>query len=47
MKIADGPVSVDFSTTDGTAVSGGDYVPTSNTLKFAVGEVEKTFRIRS
>lgn len=35
-------VTVDFATQDGTAtVAGSDYVPTSGTLTFAAGEVEK------
>jgi Calx-beta domain/Domain of unknown function (DUF4214)/WD40-like Beta Propeller Repeat len=37
--------SIDFSTIDGTATAGADYVPTSGTLTFAPGETEKTFSI--
>jgi Tol biopolymer transport system component len=44
-NIAAVPVSVGFNTTNGTAVSGTDYLATSGTLNFAPGEVEKTFPI--
>lgn len=37
--------SVDFSTEDGSATAGMDYVPQSGTLNFAPGETEKTFDI--
>ena len=37
------PVSVDYSTSDGTATAGSDYVPVSNqTISFATGEQFKT-----
>jgi hypothetical protein len=36
-----GPVTVQFSTRDGTAQAGSDYVATSGTLTFAPGEVTK------
>ena len=36
-----GEVSVDYHTTDGTAVAGEDYVLTSGTLVFANGEISK------
>jgi len=34
-------VSVDFATTDGTALAGSDYVATTGTVVFAVGETAK------
>jgi hypothetical protein len=37
--------TIDFTTTDGTAVAGADYVPTTGTLTFAVGETSQTFTI--
>ncbi|PWT81241.1 MAG: hypothetical protein C5B44_04105 [Acidobacteria bacterium] len=39
------PVSINFNTTNGTAVSGSDYVATSGTLNFGPGETEKTFTV--
>jgi hypothetical protein len=39
------PVSINFNTTNGTALSGSDYVATSGTLNFAPGETEKTFPV--
>lgn len=39
------PASINFSTTDGTATSGADYLPTSGTLTFAAGETERTFSV--
>ncbi len=36
-------VSVDFATGDGTAADGSDYVGTSGTLDFALGETSQTF----
>src|SRR5262249_6858117 len=38
-----GTVSVDFATSDGTAVNGQDYQGTSGTLTFADSEATKTF----
>ena len=38
-------VSVDYSTVDGTAKAGIDYVATSGTLTFALAESSKTFSI--
>jgi Calx-beta domain len=38
-----GPASVDYSTSDGTAIAPGDYTPVSGTLQFADGETQKTF----
>lgn len=37
--------SVDFSTADGTAVAGSDYLPATGTLTFNPGEIEKTILI--
>ena len=40
------PVSMDYSTANGTAVSGDDYTAATNaTLSFAAGETERTVRI--
>jgi Calx-beta domain len=40
-----GDVSVDFSTTDGTAIAGQDYTATSGTLTFTGGETTRTIQI--
>jgi len=40
-----GAVSVDYATSDATAVSPDDYTPTSGTLNFADGELIKTFTV--
>jgi hypothetical protein len=40
-----GSVSVDFATTDGTAVAGSDYTATSGTLNFGPGELSKNITI--
>ncbi len=39
------PVTVDFSTRDGSALAGSDYVATSGTLTFAPGELTKTITV--
>ncbi len=40
------PVSVNYTTANGTAtVAGGDYVPTSGTLRFAKGQTSKTITV--
>ncbi|HEY0100917.1 MAG TPA: lamin tail domain-containing protein, partial [Pyrinomonadaceae bacterium] len=40
------PVSVSFSTADGTATAaGGDYTPTSGTLNFAAGQTVQTISV--
>jgi hypothetical protein len=39
------PVTVDFSTRNGTALAGSDYVATSGTLTFAPGEVNKQISV--
>jgi large repetitive protein len=38
-------VTVDFTTADGTATAGPDYVPTSGTLTFAPGETTATITV--
>lgn len=38
-------VSVDYSTQDGTAIAGEDYLATSGTLTFALGETAKTISV--
>jgi hypothetical protein len=40
-----GPVTVDYSTADGTAVAGQDYTATHGTLVFQPGETSKTVTI--
>lgn len=40
-----GPVYVDFSTSDGTAQEGLDYVGVTNQLVFSVGETRQTFTV--
>ncbi|HEX4796685.1 MAG TPA: PKD domain-containing protein [Humisphaera sp.] len=40
-----GAVSVNYSTSDGTATAGSDYLAASGTLNFADGEYVKTFTI--
>jgi uncharacterized delta-60 repeat protein len=42
---SDGMVSVNFQTSNGTAIAGTDYTATTGTLTFAVGETSKTFTI--
>ncbi|BAI62868.1 hypothetical protein MCP_2796 [Methanocella paludicola SANAE] len=42
---ADGPISVFYTTSDGTAVQGLDYLPASGTLVFGQGEFSKTFKV--
>ena len=42
---ADGTVTVDWRTRDGTATAGADYTATSGTLTFGTGEKTKTVRI--
>jgi subtilisin family serine protease len=38
-------VTVDYTTTDGTATSGSDYLPTAGTLTFSPGETRKSIAI--
>jgi uncharacterized delta-60 repeat protein/uncharacterized repeat protein (TIGR01451 family) len=40
-----GTVTVNYSTTPGTAVAGADYQATSGTLTFGPGELRKTFQV--
>ena len=40
-----GNVAVNYSTSNGTAISGTDYGPVSSTLNFASGETSKTFTV--
>jgi hypothetical protein len=40
-----GTVSVDFATSDGTAVAPGDYLPASGTLTFDPGDTSKTITV--
>jgi len=42
---SDGAVSANYSTFNGTATAGSDYLPTSGRLNFADGETRKTFTI--
>ena len=42
---ADGTVSVDYATRDGTATAGADYTAASGTLTFAAGEQYKTVNV--
>ena len=42
---AAGSLTVDYATTDGTAVAGQDYTATSGTLTFSGGETTRTFQI--
>jgi hypothetical protein len=40
-----GKVSVNFATSDGTAIAGQDYTATSGTPVFEPGETEKSFTV--
>jgi xanthosine utilization system XapX-like protein len=40
-----GTVSINFNTSDGTAIKGVDYANTAGTLIFAAGETTKTFQV--
>ena len=42
---AEGPVTVDWETVDGTATEGSDYTAGSGTLTFAAGDTEKTIEV--
>ena len=39
------PVTVDFATTDGSAIAGSDYMPTSGTVTFAPGATRRTILV--
>ncbi len=41
-----GAVTVDYTTSDGTAVTGANYSGTQGTLSFAAGETSKTFSVQ-
>ena len=43
--VTEGEVAVNFTTVDGTAQAGSDYVSTSGTLVFAPGETSKTITV--
>ena len=38
--------SVDFATSDGTAVAGTDYLPASGTINFSAGQLSATFTVQ-
>ena len=40
------PITVDFTTADGTATAPGDYAATNGTLTFAPGEISKTVTVQ-
>lgn len=44
-KASASAVTVNYATTDGTAVAGTDYTATSGTLTFAAGETERTVTV--
>ena len=44
-RAASSTVTVDYSTSDGTATAGQDYTATSGTLRFAAGESSKTVAV--
>ena len=44
-RAASGTVTVDYATSDGTAVAGQDYTAATGTLSFAAGETEKTVSV--
>ena len=44
-KAAAIPVTVEYSTADGTALAGSDYTATSGTITFAAGETSKTINV--
>lgn len=41
----DGPVTIDYTTSDGSAEKPGDYTLTSGTLEFKHGEISKSFTV--
>jgi len=44
-RAATAPVTVDFRTTDGTALAGSDYVATTGTVTFAPGEMARQIHV--
>ncbi|MBI83483.1 MAG: hypothetical protein CMJ81_09825 [Planctomycetaceae bacterium] len=44
-EIVDAPVSVDFTTSDGTATSGSDFLAASNTITFQPGDTQETVTV--
>ncbi len=44
-KAADGPVTVAYSTANGTATAGSDYVASNGTVTFAAGETSKMVHV--
>jgi uncharacterized delta-60 repeat protein len=40
------PVTMDYATSDGTAIAGTDYVATNGTLVFAPGQTESVFNVQ-
>ncbi len=45
INLGDGPITVDYSTADGTATANSDYTPLSGTLTFAAGEESQLLSI--
>ena len=45
-KTSDSAVTVDYTTRDGTATAGADYVAKNGTLTFEPGEIRKTVEVR-
>ncbi|MBE9144651.1 Calx-beta domain-containing protein [Planktothrix mougeotii] len=41
----DGIVGINYTTSDGNAIAGNDYTPTSGTLTFAAGQTNQTFTV--
>ena len=42
-RAATGPITVNYATSNGTALAGSDYTATTGTLTFAAGETSKSF----